>query len=672
MADDHNDTADFLNNLATVAKAPKAKRARKAKLAPPTNELVPGTDPLLDGMNPEQAEAIQHKDGPLCVLAGAGSGKTRVLIHRVAFLIRSGVPAERILAVTFSKNAADEMKERGKKLGLDAEFRTWHSLALHILKEDHTEWADWKIDDTNRAQYVLKDVLGYRGMDWKQADLGKVASYIGYCKSQLWHHDTDAALAYATKCGLDPHLALEAYDRYDAALRKEKLLTFDDFLTFVVQHLNQPGVAERWADHWDYVLQDEAQDACPAQLVIARLLAYGHKNYMVVGDPAQSLYGFRGAAPKFIMGFAAEWNATLVSMHRNYRCGSTIIAAANAVIRPSTQRLPTDITAEGGWEGVVSWKNPATLEDEGDEVAGSVQEHVANGSRYADNAVLYRINAMSRAIEESLLAAKIPYVVVGGCSFYERKEVKDLLAYLRLVDGRAVKESLKRAINAPFRFLGTAYVEKALACLNGGTTLEHATTAMMRACAMANVQQRQRSSVADLCRILELCVQLAKEGNRPDAILQRVLDCTQYEAWLKRDSGEESLENSHVANVKELVRVAGNFKTIKELLDFVDGTIEAAKKNAEDSKGKDRVVLMSIHKSKGLEFKHVHFVGACEMIIPHPRAEDIDEERRLAYVAITRAKQTLNVTSPRAIATKLGLREVAPSRFVVEAGLTGG
>jgi len=679
MAND--DTADFLNSLATKA-MPKAKRARKAKLASPTNEQIPGTDPLLDGMNPEQAAAIQHINGPLCVLAGAGSGKTRVLIHRVAFLIRSGVPANRIAAFTFSKNAADEMKERGKRLGLDAEFRTWHSLALHILKEDHARWnpadptsddvSTWTVDDTNRAQYVLKDVLGYKGMEWKQADLGQVTSYIGYCKAQLWHHDTDAALAYATKCGLDPQLALEAYERYEQGLRKERLLTFDDFLVFAVRHLNQPGVAERWASKWDYILQDEAQDANPAQLAIAKLLAYGHKNYMVVGDPAQSIYKFRGSAPEFILRFQSDWCAKVVSMHRNYRCGSRIIDAANAVIRPSTQRLPTDITAEGGWEGVVTWSAPATLEDEGDEVAGAIQQHVSAGSEYRDTAVLYRLNAQSRGIEEALLAAKIPYVVVGGCSFYERKEVKDLLAYLRLLDGRAVKESLKRAINAPFRFLGTAYVEKAIACLNGGTTLEHATTAMMRACAMANVQQRQRSSVADLCRILELCVQLAKEGNRPDAILQRVLDCTQYEEWLKRDSGEESLENSHVANVKELVRVAGNFATIKELLDFVDGTIEAAKKNAEDSKGKDRVVLMSIHKSKGLEFKHVHFVGACEMIIPHPRAEDIDEERRLAYVAVTRARETLNITSPRAIATKLGLREVAPSRFVVEMGITAG
>ena len=630
-----------------------------------------GTDPLLENMNPEQAAAIRHTTGPLCVLAGAGSGKTRVLVQRVAYLVRSGVSAERILAVTFSKNAADEMKARGEKLGLYAEFRTWHSLALHILRDDDTQWAGWKIDDTNRALYLLKDCIGYKGMDWKQADIGQLTSFIGYCKSQLWTPTDQQAWDYAEHKGIDATLALEAFERYCAAIDQNQLLTFDDMLVFCVRHLNEQGVAEKWAGRWDYVMQDEAQDASPSQLAIAKLLAYGHKNYMVVGDPAQSLYSFRGAAPKFIMGFRAEWGAAYVTMHRNYRCGSRIIEAANNVIRPSTQRLPTDIRAEGGWEGVVQWTQPETLEDEGTEVAQAIASHVVNdGSTYADNMVCYRLNAQSRGIEEALLAAKIPYVVVGGVSFYERKEVKDLLAYLRIIAGRNTKDSIKRALNAPFRFLGNAYLEKVLGCLSGApTSCADACSAVMTACTLANVQQRQRSSAKSFCDILERAKMVDANGAKPDGILQGILDSTQYEAWLKRDTGEESLENSHVANVKELVRVATRFNSITELLDFIDATITDAKKNAEDSKGKDRVLLMSIHKSKGLEFKHVSFVGACEMIIPHPRAEDIDEERRLAYVAITRAKQTLLITSPKRIATKAGIRDVAPSRFVVEAGL---
>ena len=639
-------------------------------------QVIGESDPLLENMNDEQAAAIRHTTGPLCVLAGAGSGKTRVLIHRVAYLIRSGVPAERIAAFTFSKNAADEMAERGKALGLDATFRTWHSLALHILKDDHTEWEDWKVDDRNRAQYVLKDVLGYRGMKWDKADNGKVASFIGYCKSQLWDDDFEQAFDYAGEVfdsDEDAQRAVEAFGRYNVALAEQQMLTFDDLLVFAARHLAEPGVAERWASRWDYILQDEAQDANPAQIQIAKMLAHGHKNYMVVGDPAQAIYSFRGSRPEFLLAFGHDWCATTVSMHRNYRCGSRIIAAANEVIRPSTHRLPTDISAEGGWEGVVDWTRPETLEDEGVEVAQSVKSHVANdGSTYADNVVLYRLNAQSRGIEEALLSEKIPYDVLGGVSFYERKEVKDLLAYLRIVDGRDVQGSIKRALNAPFRFLGAAYLEKVLGGLHITDNCDEAIEAVMRACSLANVQQRQRHSAQQFCDVLKRAKLVGDAGARPDGILQGILDSTQYEAWLKRDSGEESLETSHVANVKELVRVATRFATIGELLDFIDATIVDAKRNAEDSKGRDRVVLMSIHKSKGLEFKHVHFVGACEMIIPHPRAEELDEERRLAYVAITRAKQTLMVTSPRFIATRAGLKEVQPSRFVVEAGLTCG
>ena len=645
--------------------------ARRMAATAEAQQVLDGADPLLENMNPEQAAAIRHGDGPLCVLAGAGSGKTRVLIHRIACLVRSGVKASRILAVTFSKNAADEMKERGRAVGLhDVEFRTWHSLALHILRDDDTEWASWKIDDSDRAKFVLKDVLGFKNMRWEQADLGAVASFIGYCKSQLWSPDSDEALTYGDgRLDGEGALGCEAFERYNRALEQERLLTFDDFLVHCVEHL-EAGNAEKWAATWDYLLQDECQDASPSQMRIANLLAGKHRNYMVVGDPSQAIYSFRGSASRYIMQFGGEWSATTVSMHRNYRCGRRIIDVANAVIRPSTQRLPEDIVAEGGWDGVVTWRQPGTLEDEGDEVVGAIREHEAEGSKLGDSVVLYRINAMSRAIEESLLAAKIPYVVVGGVSFYERKEVKDLLAYLRLIDNRAVRDNIKRAINAPFRFLGIAYLEKVLDCLGDGHTCKEARDAVMEACTRANVQRRQRSSASNFCDLLARCEVVAAAGTAtPAALLQTVLDTTQYEAWLKRDSGEESLESSHVANVKELVRVAARFATVRELLDFVDATIASAKQNKEDSEGRDRVLLMSIHRAKGQEYKHVHFVGVSELIIPHPRAEDIDEERRLAYVAITRAKQTLLITSPKRIATKAGIRDVAPSRFVVEAGL---
>ena len=654
-------------------KSPRAKKIKATK-----QQEIPASDPLLTGMNPEQAQAIIHMQGPLGVFAGAGSGKTRVIIHRVAHLIRQGVAPSSILAVTFSKAAAEEMKERGKRLGLDAEFRTWHSLALHIIREDETKWKAWRIDGdaapdkdgiapSARAEYILKDAVGYKGMNWAKADCNKLKSFIGFCKSQLWKPTDEQALEYAQDLFEgEALLAVEAYERYEEGLNAAQILTFDDMLVHCHTWLCRPGMAEKWAAQWEYVLQDEAQDANPAQLAIAKLLAYGHKNYCVVGDPAQSIYAFRGSKPSFLLTFGTDWDAKVINMNRNYRCGRRIIDVANAVIRPSQHRLPVDIVAEGDWDGDVRWEQCATLEDEATQVATTIETaHKDREHRYSDHVVLYRLNAQSRAVEEALLAHHIPYVVVGGTSFYERKEVKDLLSYLRLIVGKQVKESIKRALNAPFRFLGRAYLEKVIACMRG-TSLQAATEAVMAACSLANVQGRQRASAQQFCRLLTAC---AAMGGKPSDVLQHIVDETQYCEWLKKDSGEENLECSHVANVKELVRVAERFTTVQELVEFVDGTIAQSKENKEASKQGDRVVLMTVHKSKGLEFRAVHIVGAVEQIMPHPRNEDSDEERRLFYVACTRAKEELHITSPRYIATRLGTIEVEPSRFVCEAGL---
>lgn len=630
-------------------------------------------DELLEGMNPEQRQAIEHGDGPLGVFAGAGSGKTRVIVHRVAMLVRRGVPANRILAVTFSKNAADEMKQRGAVLGLaDAEWRTWHSLALHILRDDHTVWATWTIDDTDRSKFLMKDVLGYKGLDWKSADLGKVLGYVGFCKSQLWKPNSKEARGHAEAIadnGREAGLLVEAYQRHTVALEEARLLTFDDFLCFAVDHLNTPGTAERWCARFDYVLQDEAQDANPAQLAIAQHFAQ-HHNYCVVGDPAQSIYKFRGSDPAFLLRFAKEWKgATVVNMNRNYRCAKSVIRLANEVIRPSVSRLPVDLIAESPEEGVVTITRPCTLEDEGAEVAAQIAAAHENGESYKGHAVLYRLNAQSRGIEEALLSRKIPYIVVGGVSFYERKEVKDLLAYLRLAANREVSDSFKRCVNAPFRFLGMQFVSKVQAFLpkrGAACDLETVKRAVGRAADMERIQARQQASVRDYLNLITRVSQGIEQGMKPDALLNMVLDVTRYAEWLAKDQGEESLESSHIANCKELVRVAARFATVAELLDFVDATIKESKRQQEES-GADRVVLMSIHKSKGMEFRSVHFIGAVEQIIPHPRNEDMDEERRLAYVAITRAKRDLFITCPRVIATRRGIVGVEVSSLIANA-----
>jgi DNA helicase-2/ATP-dependent DNA helicase PcrA len=632
---------------------------RTRKAARKQLKLSLTTDACLEGANPEQAEAIAHTLGPIGVFAGAGSGKTRVLCHRIAHLVASGIAADRILAVTFSKKAADEMQARCTKLGCtEARVGTWHSLALQVLREDGLI-DGWEVDSKDRAKFVLKDVLGYRGMNWTGADLGKVQSFIAYCKSQLWMPGGADAVEYS-----DGEWRLnEAYKLYEAELEQRRLLTFDCMLVKCALHLCKEVNRKRWAARWDFILQDEVQDANPVQMLIAGLLARDHQNYMVVGDPAQSIYGFRGSRPEAVQGFGASWSgAKVVTMHRNYRCGSAIIAAANKVIESSDFRLPEALVAEGGWSGGVSFFREASLEDEGERIASIIDSQIKAGEKPEAHTVLYRTNAQSRAIEEALLNRKIPYVVVGGTSFYERKEVKDLLAYLRVAFGRDVVANSRRCLNAPFRFIGAKTLDKISDALKAHKpkTVKHIAMAVEEASVACRLQKRQIGSLAIWAKIIEgLSVARFESAGQG---LQWLVDQTGYVEWLQKDQGEENLESSHVANVKELIRVGSRFSTIVELLDFIDSTIAKSKK-AKQSGG--RVTLMSIHRSKGLEWSYVFIAGACELILPHPYGDE-DEERRLFYVALTRAARHAYITAPSEIAVKSGIKTVEPSRFVQE------
>jgi DNA helicase-2/ATP-dependent DNA helicase PcrA len=647
-----------------------AEKTRKAVRRTAKSKLATVESTLLKGANPEQAIAIQHTNGPLGVFAGAGSGKTRVLCSRIAYLVSRGVPASRILAVTFSKKAAVEMEERTRGFGvLDARVGTWHSLALQILREEHAI-DGWKVDDTDRAKFILKDVLGWKGMNWKDADVGVVSSFISFCKSQLW----DASSREAGDYSKGERRLVEAFRRYETELADNRLLTFDCMLVKAAMLLSNESTRLRWAAKWDYVLQDEAQDANPAQMTIAEALARDHRNYMVVGDPAQSIYGFRGSRPEYVTEFAATWHgATVVNMNRNYRCGSAIVAVANEAIRPATHKLPVDLIAEGGWTGGVSFWREANLDAEAERIVSVVKDNLQLGRKLEEHTVLFRTNAQSRALEEAFLSAQIPYVVVGGTSFYERKEVKDLLAYLRTALGREVESNLRRCVNAPFRFIGTATVDKLLSQLkaNGGNVERTMSTPGLQGRQVASL--RQWLAALDAVRHAASAMADPEAHNAPKtvgAIIDALERAVGYCDWLRKDQGEESVESSHVANVKELIRVAERFTSVESFLDFIDDTIAKAK-DAKKESGKGRVLLMSIHRSKGLEWPYVFVCGCSEGILPHPRG-DADEERRLFYVAVTRAAQHCYLTSPATLALRTGLKEVASSRFVSEViGLIG-
>ena len=954
-------------------------------------------------MNPEQLEAIRHQDGPCVLLAQAGSGKTRCLVHRVARLIAQGVNEESILAVTFARKAKIEMENRLKSLGIKkARVGTWHSLCLQIIQESQTPWSNWAIDDHDNAKYILKDVLGFKGIKWEDADLGQVQRFIGLCKANLYGSSSEDAQELAFDMfDEDGDIAMQAYFKYQEQLAVRALLTYDDFLVYAWLHMKDETNRRNWAAKWRYILIDEAQDNNYAQKCLQEMLARDHRNIMVVGDVAQcipegelistpdgyraiemiqvgdlvhsvkagevvasrvvrtscnkkaeafefsiaypgntigkikataehvmfaaisdpggcfvylmyrhdlgyrigvsrtaghnglhfivrtqqenaerlwvlrwfstyaeaaeleaewayafgiprepfvprpdswgdgeatkrlfgkfgangralldvtgldferpnyfakaskrgrvavnillatkdghrvevdtgiadqatcvalgmtpsgkgtmrtrrcfrslrearacaqqiaatldgyvteslsgtgsqrrmravraaavhpgmelpviiggkvttakvvsrktvpvvltydleiedlgnfivggvvvhnSIFGFRGSKPDYLAGFAEEWGARTIVMNRNYRSGSKIVQVANDIIRRAEYRVDADMVAERPETGEVDVVVSSDFDDEADTFLRWLKKH----DKLSDCTVLYRTNAQSRAIEEVLISGKIPYVIVGGKGFYERKEVRDVLAYVRVATCRTnAKDNLKRCLNAPFRYLGKVFIERVLEAW----TDDADPTALVRDVAtQAGIQRRQLSSALEWASIMEqLREQVLEE--KPADVLGKLVTRTQYLEWLRKDEGEESVESSHQLNIRELIRTADRFATIGSLLDYIDKTAAAAARQRKDKQaGGERVLLMTIHRAKGLEWPHLFVAGCNDLLVPHIRGE-LEEERRLMYVAVTRARDSLTLSYVKSVARPQGIVDADPSPFLIEAGL---
>lgn len=640
------------------------------------------------GLNAEQLAVVLHMLGPLLVAAVAGCGKTRAIVHRIVELVRRGVDQARILAVTFSAKAAKEMNVRLTALGVcSARVGTFHSLAYQIVREEWgaSEFESWQVDDSNRYRGVVKEILGFRFMNWTTADLTLVLRYIGICKANAALPGTDLALEIATKLPppRDPRLLAEAYFHAEELRRQRQLLTFDDMLVEAWTLLCDETVRERWASRWDHVLQDESQDENVIQREIAEKLARDHRNYMIVGDPAQSIYGFRGSDPTGMLSFAKRWNADIVRMSRNYRSGRKIIEVANGALRamrPETH-LGVMIDSERETDGVVTAARFPSFDEEGDGVASSIVGRHVDGRAWRDFAVLYRTHAQSRGVEEALLSARVPYLVIGGTNFYDRAEVKNLLAYLRIATGRASFTAVKRAINTPFRYLGAAFLDGLRAAGDAAPESLAWTDIVRRYVEQSRLQQRQKTSALGWCSLLEqMAAAIARcsaddvtdaerLAARPAVMLERLILDVGYVQWLTRDEGTESPENNRVSNVRELIRAAERFPTVDELLEYIEDTLQKAVEVQQRGENADCVVLTTLHRSKGLEWPVVYMIGTNEKILPHARAEDDAEELRLFYVGATRARDELHFSC--VCRAPVGARVIAldPSKFLDGAGL---
>ena len=648
---------------------------------------------LVEGLNPEQAAAVVHADGPLLIVAGAGSGKTRVLTHRVAHLIRErGVNPHSILAITFTNKAADEMKDRigrlvGDRLvGVDrddqgnAKARRWggmwvgtfHATCARLLRTEAPRLGYDKAftiydaaDSTRLVSMCIKDL----GIDPKRAAPRGVAHEISKAKNELIDFDT-----YGLRAGDSWYTqqVAEVYRLYQQRLHRASAFDFDDLLVKTVELLQlfEPVLAH-YRERFAHILVDEWQDTNRAQYELVKLLANVHRNLTVVGDSDQSIYRFRGADIRNILDFQNDFpDATTITLDRNYRSTQTILDAANSVISNNTQRIDKQLWTDAG-EGVQVVRYHGDNEhDEAAFVAEEVDRLCdQHGYRFGDCAVFYRTNAQSRVMEDVLIRLGTPYQVVGGTRFYERREVKDLLAYLRLLVNPADDVSAKRVLNVPRRSIG-AKTEEALDLFAGREKIT-----FMEACREVErnhlLSGRATGAVLDFVRLIDrLRTEAIEEQLSLREIVERVWERTGYLAELEAERTIEAL--GRVENVKELASVAEDFSAIQPDATLPEFLERIALVSEQDDLGEDasRLTLMTMHNAKGLEFPVVFIVGMEDAVFPHHRAlgdpDELEEERRLCYVAMTRARERLYLCSAWSRTLFGGQSANPPSRFLKE------
>ena len=598
---------------------------------------------LLFGLNSDQLDAVVHAGGPLLVVAGAGSGKTRVLTHRIAHLIDSeGIHPQRILAITFTNKAAGEMKERVANLVGPAAKNMWvstfHAACVRILRA-HGDLLGYprsfSIYDQADAQRLTSYVIRDLALDSKRFTPRGVHNVISKWKNELLFPD-DALVTSATP--MDRKHA-EIYRDYQARLLKAGAMDFDDLLTNVVLLFRQhPDVLQQYQERFLHILIDEYQDTNTAQNQIVLMLGALHQNVTVVGDQDQSVYRFRGADLRNILQFEDAFpDVTTIVLNQNYRSTQIILDAANSVIANNPMRQPKTLWSElGRGEGITRYH----ADDEGDEatwVARTAQElHDNNAVMWKELAVFYRTNAQSRVVEEAFMRYGVPYKVVGGTRFYDRREIKDAMAYLRAIANPADEVSIKRVLNVPKRGVGDTSIAKldAWAREMGNGFMD-----AMRHADDAGLAGGAARGVTSFIELLDSLTHLL-DGS-PAEVLQAALDQSGYLGELEAESSVEAA--GRLENIGELIGSAREFTRVDEFLEQVSLTADT-----DELDDDNRVVMMTLHAAKGLEFPYVFLIGMEEGIFPHVRAQsdpdELEEERRLAYVGITRAQQKLHVS----------------------------
>ncbi|WP_051045270.1 DNA helicase PcrA, partial [Halalkalibacterium ligniniphilum] len=633
---------------------------------------------MLSGLNKEQREAVKHTEGPLLLMAGAGSGKTRVLTHRIAYLIREkGIAPWNVLAITFTNKASREMKDRIAQLvgpiAEDIWISTFHSMCVRILRRDIDRIGynrNFTILDATDQLSVIKQILKNKNIDPKKFEPRSILGTISGAKNEL--KKPDEFLGIAT--GPYEQTAAEVYVEYQKQLKKNQALDFDDLIMVTIDLFKKvPEVLESYQRKFQYILVDEYQDTNRAQYMLVNMLSSRHHNICVVGDSDQSIYRWRGADITNILSFEEDYpEATVILLEQNYRSTKTILQAANKVIENNFNRKPKNLWTENDTGAKIGYFAADTEQSEAQFVVQKIREAVKSGKKFSDMAILYRTNAQSRVIEEMLVKSNIEYNIVGGTKFYDRKEIKDVLAYLRLVSNPDDDISLQRIINVPKRGIGATTVDRigAFAAEQGISMF-----AALQEIEQIGVTARAVTKLKEFAEQLNHWVQM-QDYLSVTELVEELLERTGYRDMLRNEKTIEA--QSRLENIEEFLSVTKEFEKNNEdksLIAFLTdlaliADIDKLDDNEEEGQKQDTVVLMTLHSAKGLEFPIVFLIGMEEGVFPHSRslfeAEEMEEERRLAYVGITRAEEQLYLTNAK-LRTLYGRTNTnPPSRFIQE------
>lgn len=645
---------------------------------------------ILKGLNDKQVEAIKTLQGPVLVISGPGSGKTRCLTHRVAYLISQGIRPGSILAITFTNKAANEMKERIQKLignknnpsassGSSASptMGTFHSICLRILRKEIPLLgykSNFSIFDTNDQLSLVKKVMTNLEIDSKKYNPHLILNKISKLKTDLIFPENYNPTEFFAK------IISRVYNNYQAELKKMNGLDFDDLIVLTVKIFKQnPNILEKYQNFWKYILVDEYQDTSHDQYTLVKLISAKNRNIFAIGDDAQSIYAFRDADIRNILNFQKDYpDAKVVFLEQNYRSTKNILAAAQKIISNNQAQVPKELWTENTKGEKVYVKETLNERAEADFIVDKMDELLESGYKIQDFTILYRTHAQSRALEEALITRGFPYQIVGGIRFYERKEIKDILSYLRFMVNPTDLISFERIYNVPTRGIGEITFNR-IAAMNEGD--------LFQSIGLIAKEKGDTKQARSLTEFKKLLTDLSEKKNDKNltSVIKYVIKRINYEDYLKSLVAKKELYDNtedKMENLKELLTVAKKYDALRgeegiekflEEISLLQETDSPRSSSDEAGKLKDaanRVTLMTIHSSKGLEFPVVFIAGMEEGLFPHSRATlaplELEEERRLCYVAITRAKDRLIMTHTKYRNIFGTTQTNLPSRFIYE------